>query len=278
MSQKARNYCLTIFDENELVNLQHESVKYSAYGDEICPSTGRKHYQAFVIFSTSRVFTYVKKLFPTAHIEVMRGRLMDNERYCSKEGSYHEYGDKPKSQEYCGKRGREYWEEQLQLAKKDPGLCDPQLQITHRNSLKGIYYDAQKRVKHLPLEKLDNYWFYGPSGSGKSTTARSENPDHFVKQCNKWWDNYNGESVIIIDDMNITHDHMAHYLDLWADKFPINIEIKGGSLTARPKRIIVTSRYLPCEIFKDQSQVISISRRFKIREFQYDPLLDDAAC
>ena len=35
-----------------------------------------------------------KELFPTAHIEKMKGNFAQNEKYCSKEGKLIEFGDR----------------------------------------------------------------------------------------------------------------------------------------------------------------------------------------
>ena len=37
-----------------------------------------------------------KELFPTAHIEKMKGNFAQNEKYCSKEGKLIEFGELPK--------------------------------------------------------------------------------------------------------------------------------------------------------------------------------------
>jgi len=263
---KIRNYCLTIFDFNELPALQGDDVKYSAYGDEKCPTTGKEHKQAFICFKNQKTFSAVKKLFPTAHIEAMKGRLEHNEKYCSKEGSYHEFGEKPMTQKDKGEKGKEYWDEQVKLATENPDLCDPKLRITHFNNLERIHQKAKRMREYDQIDTLDNWWFVGESGSGKSSTARKENPGAYIKQCNKWWNGYDYQEVIIIDDVDIKQEFMDHYLNQWADHYPFPAENKGGEMMIRPKRIIITSRYTPDQIWAE-SRLESIMRRFQIRTF-----------
>lgn len=267
MNKTFRNYCLTIFDFNEVSNLQHESIRYSAYGDEKCPTTGKEHKQAFICFKDACRFSAVKKLFPTSHIETMKGRLEDNEKYCSKEGSYHEYGTKPMTRKKQGEEGAQFWKEQRALAEQDPALCDDKWYCNNPKAVEFIHQQAKRRRKLPTLDVLEHEWFIGDSGTGKSSTARKENPDAYIKQCNKWWDGYNDEDVVIIDDLDTTHEYMAYWINQWADHYPFPAEVKGGGCSIRPRKLIITSRYMPDQIFKDNSQIQSITRRFKFRHF-----------
>ena len=71
-----------------------------------------------------------------------------------------------------------------------------------------------------------------------------------------------GHKTVLLDDLHpkFTEREM---LKNWADIFPFQAEIKGGSMTIRPERIIVTSNYHPHEVFGEKD-LGPIMRRFKV--------------
>lgn len=73
-------------------------------------------------------------------------------------------------------------------------------------------------------------WIYGESGTGKTRYAVGNYPKAYRKDHTKWWDGYNGESEVILDDLGKDHGYIGHYLKLWADRYAINGETKGGKL------------------------------------------------
>ena len=142
---------------------------------------------------------------------------------------------------------------------------DSEIFVKHRFSLLSI---AKQYVPMPPdLNDTTGHWYWGPTGTGKSRTAREENPDSYLKACNKWWDGYNGEESVIIDDFDKTHHVLGHHLKIWADRYAFPAEIKGGKINIRPKKIIVTSNYEPSEIWQDEATLNPIYRRFSIKHF-----------
>jgi len=45
-------------------------------------------------------------------------------------------------------------------------------------------------------------WYYGKAGCGKIRKAVSSLPDAYMKLSNKWWDGYQGQKAVILDDLD----------------------------------------------------------------------------
>ena len=87
---------------------------------------------------------------------------------------------------------------------------------------------------------------------GKSTLARAEcNGSYYLKEAHKWWDDYNYEDTVIIEDLSpsIIGAELARLLLQWCDRYVAKVEIKGGSITIRPKTFIITSNFTIAECF-----------------------------
>jgi len=106
-------------------------------------------------------------------------------------------------------------------------------------------------------------WIYGISGCGKTTAANRAFPNAYLKPLNKWWDGYQDEDVVILDDMDVFHRDLTADIKHWADFLPFIAEIKGRSVYVRPTKFIVTSQYSIREIWnEDEKSFEAINRRF----------------
>ncbi len=73
-------------------------------------------------------------------------------------------------------------------------------------------------------------WLWGASGTGKSHDARHKyaTGTTYLKPQSKWFDGYNGEETIILDDLD--EAYLGHYLKIWMDHYSCTGEVKGGTL------------------------------------------------
>jgi len=85
-------------------------------------------------------------------------------------------------------------------------------------------------------------WIVGDPGVGKSRYVNALNP--YKKSLNKWWDGYLGEPVVLLDDFELDSlRYLDHYLKIWADRYSIRGEIKGGTIPLNYTHLYVTSNY-----------------------------------
>lgn len=91
--------------------------------------------------------------------------------------------------------------------------------------------------------------FQGPTGTGKSHYCATNYPNAYWKQRGPWWDNYENEETVIIDEFYgwLPYDTLLRL----CDKYPLLVEIKGGQLQFTSKRIIITTNAIPNAWYKD---------------------------
>ena len=136
----------------------------------------------------------------------------------------------------------------------------------HYKMLSTAKTEVNLKLNKVPtMYKRECYWVYGKSGLGKSYSVRSKFDVIFEKPQNKWWDGYNGEDVVLLDDFDCPV--LSHFLKIWADNYGFNAEIKGATIRPGYKKLIVTSQYFPNQLWKKEEEqpiVDAIERRFKM--------------
>jgi len=194
------------------------------------------------------------------------GTPIENRNYCKKDGIFTEFGDIPESKATKGgKATADKWKEIADLAVKKHMLLlrenHPKEFVSNYRNLKQIGFDFNKTP--ADLDEPCGIWYHGKSGVGKSYRARHNFPGLYQKMFNKWWDNYDGEEFVLLDDMDHRYSESMHYfLKIWADEYAFRAEVKNHSFMIRPRKIIVTSQYHPRDLWTKPEDFDAIKRRF----------------
>jgi hypothetical protein len=197
-------------------------------------------------------------------------------KYCKKEGVVTAHGQQPLfTHESRSKKAQKSQSDKFASVAKmaQDGELDkikesyPQLFLTMYRTIKEIKKDYMKPPAEVS-EHEKPLWIYGPTRTGKSWAARNIHwPEEafYLKQCNKWWDGYQMEAKVIIDDLGKEHHVLAHHIKIWADTYNFLGETKGGMLMLHPKHLIITSNYSIDEVFESHpSDIEPIKERFNI--------------
>jgi len=110
------------------------------------------------------------------------------------------------------------------------------------------------------LDKMPEViWLWGPTGTGKSKAAVkkywSNEPFYMWSPLNgQWWDRYDGEKKIILDEFRGTpHFELEKMLTI-LDWKPCIIPYKGGFVNIQADKFIITSPYPPRVVYRDVDQ------------------------
>lgn len=263
---KARGHVFTVqnytSDDRERIATMAKDATYCIYGDEIAPTTGTPHLQGYVLFKNARKSKAVSnKYLNKAFTEAAKGNAQQNRTYCIKSGTFKEYGTCPSQ---GARNDLKTFIDKVKLKKLT------QTELFEENTSVFARYPAfvskAQSFYHPParLDALDNYWYHGPPGTGKTHASKLHTPDSYhIKMANKWFDLYNDEKSLILEDIGPDQKFLGYFLKLWADLDPVTAEVKGGSKLIRPKHVIVTSNYAICEMGFDLVTTRALERRFQ---------------
>lgn len=260
----ARHWCFTGHDtKHEPIKFDETKIKYLVYQKEIAPETKKEHWQGYVIFIGRYTLCGAKKMFEqNVHLEVARASPQKNIEYCTKITSA--AGEPPKifgSPETS--RGERTDLKSLAKAVIE-GKENYELIESHPDQM--LRYS--KHVEHLrslaikPRSTLTRaIWCYGPAGTGKSEKANAF-PGAYWKASGMWWNGYIGQKVVVIDEVDKGDIKRVDFCRL-VDKFPLQVQFKGGMIHFNSDLIIFTSNYSPEEIFGSE-KFDSVKRRMEV--------------
>jgi len=267
-SVRSRAWFLTIFpkeskfgfsDSGEITKkLESLDTIYRIWQWETCPDTGRIHCHAMLYWKNPR--QWPKKIFPDAHCEKVKN-YEKCIQYCSKEESRlqgpFESGERPE-------QGRRTDLEEIAKKISDGGSLEsvadenPEMFVRFHRGLKELKTIKMKhRDKNNPMKI---FWRWGSTGVGKTRYVWDNYDDIYKKDMSKWWDGYEQQEVILIDEFEKWWD-FRDFLQL-IDRYPEQGQIKGGYVKINSKICFITSEYHPDHYFKD-TEFDQVMRRIK---------------
>ncbi len=244
-NSKCRHYCLTFFKQPNIE--LPEKVRYAIYGEEICPITNNKHWQSYIELKIPMRFAAIKKLYSdnTIHIESRIGTRDQAREYCKKDNKFTEFGKWIKGQGH--RTDLDLIVEKLKNGTKlsEIMITHPKTYCQYRNGLKDI--ESAITGKQIPkFRKVEVVLITGPTGCGKTKYAMEKSTYKIQGSHLKWWQDYDGDKVICIDEYNnnIPIDEMLALLD----GYKLRLNIKGTHTYANWDKVFITTNLTLSEL------------------------------
>lgn len=168
--------------------------------------------------------------------------------YVTKEGNYVANFDvKKKLLAIKGKH--KFWGEEVLSGKPIHEIiaASPELMM-HAASLKKGYEVYKQSSQLNRKDKPKVLWYWGPAGTGKTYAATHHalaNDDYYMKPKGPWWDGYDNQKVVVIDEID-KEPVMPHgdWLAL-CDRYAHSVPVKGGFRIFNSPVVICTSTVQP---------------------------------
>lgn len=237
-------------------------IQYMIGQHEICPKTFRTHLQGYFEFSQNqqKSLRWIKKYIdPNIHIERRYGSQKQAIEYCMKEESRMKLKNMPIPHYEIG-------EPKIQGNRSDLMGISDMLADGYSITTVAKTYPSQYIRYNKGIEKLQSRLikprfsqpkiiiYYGKSQTGKTY-------DVYITDCNKpesvyplppprnandqiWFDGYDNEPILLIDDFNPEH-FPATFMIRLLDGYPLRVPVKGGFKQFTSSTIYITSNYSP---------------------------------
>lgn len=247
-----------VFTVNNWTEVQLDNLKELASDDKECVYTvigkevgesGTPHLQGCITFKSPKRRAAVSKLIPSAFVD--RARSVAHARaYCTKEDDDAFVQDNRKQ----GART------DLQIA-VDMVATQGVLMIVEQDPAMFVRYHAGFEKLEARLQKPRDpnappeiWWLFGPTGVGKSRFVHEREADLWVAMAShKWWEGYDQQEAILIDDMRCNYAPFNELLKI-LDRYPYKAERKGSYVQVNSKRIYITSQFPPHKVYNRENR------------------------
>lgn len=256
-------FTLNNWTPTELDNILHWDVTRLVVGEEV-GDEGTPHLQGAVTFKRAYRLAALKKLQSRAHWEI--ALAADAFNYCGKDGNMvHRIDNRTQ-----GKR-RDIDVAYEAVAAKKPMRA---FLAEDKPSYQAIQVFKVAAAMAVPdrvcgedglFPEIDVRWYYGATGTGKSASVYREfMADVYRPLSEKWWDGYTGQRCVLVDDFRPKWCSWERLLQL-TDRYPLTLEVKGGSVAACWTVFVITAPEPPSEMFAAFGEdVRQLTRRIRV--------------
>lgn len=277
-SANQRNWCFTSFkdlDWDTVYMKNGDMIRYIGWGPETCPDTKKWHQQGWIQFVNAKRMNSIKKMAEAKelHLEPCYGTVDDNEAYISKEC-------KPEEVRRWGSFKRQGQRTDVEMVKKDIDDGKDMLEVAENNfgyfvkHSGGLlkYRELKMRSDSNRIRPMHVTFVTGPTGVGKTRWAMEEAEKYgnyyIIKgACMKWWNGYEYQKTLIIDEF--ANDLVITAMLNVLDEIPLRLNVKNTFVYANWERVIITSNLKREEVYPDDDIHIDAfwRRVHKIRDY-----------
>jgi len=255
-SARSRAWCFTI-NNPEATPVFGGAEQYLVYQLEE-GLEGTRHYQGFVYFGQPKSFNQLKGWLPTAHLEVAQS-VSGSIAYCQKPDTR---VDGPWE---SGTRPQQGHRSDLDAVAEQVLQGVPVRELARANATAFVRYhrglQALRAATATPRSALTQCTtIVGPTNVGKTTWVLNQYPGAYWKPpLSKWWDNYDQEDVVVIDEFTgwLPIEFMLRLLD----RTPLLVENKGGVVNFAATKVFLLSNKYPEEWYPGNPLLPSLLRR-----------------
>lgn len=264
---RAKHWCWTLYPDDEYeeeawlsatlappVNFwDPDKMEFLVYSVERCATSGRVHLQGFLSLKSKVRASGVKKLLRdnTIHLEMAAGTPKQAADYCRKSDTHitgpYQWGVCPDKRGKKSATARAIEDIKAGKALSEVAKSNPDAWVRSHRGLVSLAGYVSRPTE--PWRQVTTTILWGPKRTNKTRTAMSSLcadgrvPFTMPLSDGFWFDGYEGEDTIVIDDFygQIKFSDMLRLVD----GYYVQIPIKGGFTWAKWKKVFITSNTHP---------------------------------
>lgn len=267
-------YAFTHFNVDHEPEFDKHVHQFLIFGFEICPDTGRPHWQGYVEFIRSEMPESIADKWKSmgldskGHIEPARADAAKNIAYCSKAGIVTRFGE-PTAR---GQRS-DLTLINLSIIERKRTVSDialdPDTTATWARNYRalGLLETMVKKDDERPECKIT--FITGPPGTGKSTYVKKKYPKAYWKDiAHKWFTYYEGQDVVVFDEFRQSSFNNIPIPTILAicSSVPYNVQVHCNLVQFRASKLVIISNYSLDELIGSYDAVTQAAFRRRVAE------------